>query len=305
MRHVPVLLKEAIRSLDIKSGGVYIDGTFGAGGYSREVLSQNPRTRVIAIDRDPTAIQAGQDLVREFSPRLRLIEGRFGDLANLISQPVDGIVLDIGVSSMQIDQPERGFSFQKDGTLDMRMGHSDLSAADVVNTFKAEDIADILFRYGEERHARRIAQKIVESRQHTPFRTTLQLAECIHSVMPHKKGDIDSATRTFQALRIYVNDELGELERVLQASLPLLKTGGRLSVVTFHSLEDRIVKQFFKSVTEGKKHINKYAPAGTSEKPAFSILTPKPVTPSDEEIAQNPRARSAKLRTLVKNGGAE
>ena len=172
MRHIPVLLKEAVRSLDIKDGGVYVDGTFGAGGYSREILSQNPKASVIAIDRDPTAIQAGQDLVREFSPRLRLIEGRFGDLASLISQPVDGIVLDIGVSSMQIDQPERGFSFQKDGALDMRMGNSDLCAADVVNTFKAEDIADILFRYGEERHARRIAQKIVEVRQHTPFQTT-------------------------------------------------------------------------------------------------------------------------------------
>ena len=301
MRHIPVLLKEAVHSLNLKEGGIYVDGTFGAGGYTTEILSKNPKTVVIAIDRDPTAIQAGQELVQKFSPRLQLIQGCFGNMADLVKQKVDGIVLDIGVSSMQIDQPERGFSFQKDGALDMRMGNTGLTAADVVNTFKAEDIADILFQYGEERHARRIAQKITEVREKEPFQTTLQLAECIHSVMPHKKGDIDSATRTFQALRIYVNDELGELERALNAALPLLKKGGRLSVVTFHSLEDRIVKTFFKSVTEGKKHINKYAAKTVKEEPNFTLLTSKPVVPSEEEIKYNPRSRSAKLRTLIKN----
>lgn len=297
--HIPVLLCEVLQSLQIKPDGVYVDGTFGAGGYTQAILETTPNVRVIAIDRDETAIKNGQELVKKYAPRLTLLHGCFGDMENLIAEPVDGVVLDIGVSSMQIDQPQRGFSFQKDGPLDMRMGQTGLTAADVVNTFDEEKIADIIYRYGEERHSRKIAKAIVSARKEKAFSTTMELVKVIHSVMPYKFGDIDSATRTFQALRIFVNDELGELEKGLVGAKNILKDTGVLSVVTFHSLEDRIVKDFFQKFTPENKHINKYK---TTELQIadFKLINKKPISATPEEIKQNPRSRSAHLRSAIR-----
>lgn len=295
-RHIPVLLNEAVAALQIHDNGVYVDGTFGAGGYTTCLLNQNTSVRVYALDRDETAIEAGQSFVKKYAPRLKLIHGCFGRMAELVPQAVDGIVLDIGVSSMQIDMPERGFSFQKDGPLDMRMEQTGLTAAQVVNTFKENELADIIFQYGEEKKSRLIAKRIVERRREKPFETTLELARVIHECMPHKPGEIDSATRTFQALRIYVNDELGELERALTAAKSLLKPNGILAVVSFHSLEDRIVKRFFQEQSGQTPNANKHLPPMTKEKPSFELLTKKPVIPTAAEMTANPRARSAKLR---------
>lgn len=301
-KHIPVMLNEVIESLDIHQGGTYIDGTFGAGGYSEAILNAAPDTRVLAIDQDPNAIRDGQALVKKYAPRLQLYQKRFSQMAEIATEPVDGVVLDIGVSSMQIDQPERGFSFQKSGPLDMRMSQQGLCAADIVNTFKEDEIADILFHYGEERAARRIAHQIITQRTITPFTDTLQLACAIHAVMPHKAGDIDSATRTFQALRIYVNNELGELEKALEAAKKVLKPNGVLSVVTFHSLEDRIVKQFFQSETAPNVHVNKYKKdeALAPSLCAFCLKSKKPLAASEAETKINPRARSARLRSAVR-----
>lgn len=294
--HIPVLLNEVVQSLAIHADGIYVDGTFGAGGYTEAILNVAPNVRVIAIDQDETAIAAGQVLVQKYAPRLTLIHGRFGDMAELVSMPVDGVVLDIGVSSMQIDQPERGFSFQKDGPLDMRMGQTGRTAADVVNTFKESDLADILYEYGEEKASRRIARKIVQRRQEKPFQTTLDLADVIRSCLPRKPGDIDPATRTFQALRIYVNDELGELKHGLTGALSLLKKDGILAVVSFHSLEDRIVKNFMAQESGHVPNPSKYMPVMQQPTPTLTVLTKKPITPTDAELSVNPRARSARLR---------
>ena len=294
--HIPVLLNEVIQSLAIRTGGLYVDGTFGAGGYTEAILNAAPDVRVIAIDQDETAVAAGQSLVQQYAPRLTLIHGRFGDMADLVSTPVDGVVLDIGVSSMQIDRPERGFSFQKDGPLDMRMGQTGQTAADVVNTFKESDLADILYEYGEEKASRRIARKIVQRRQEKPFQTTLDLADVIRSCLPRKPGDTDPATRSFQALRIYVNDELGELKRGLTGAQSLLKAGGMLAVVSFHSLEDRIVKNFMTQESGHVPNPSKYMPEVQKKAPSFEILTKKPITPSPAELSANPRARSSRLR---------
>lgn len=294
--HIPVLLNEVIQSLAIRTGGLYVDGTFGAGGYTEAILNAAPDVRVIAIDQDETAVAAGQSLVQQYAPRLTLIHGRFGDMADLVSTPVDGVVLDIGVSSMQIDRPERGFSFQKDGPLDMRMGQTGQTAADVVNTFKESDLADILYEYGEEKASRRIARKIVQRRQEKPFQTTLDLADVIRSCLPRKPGDTDPATRSFQALRIYVNDELGELKRGLTGARSLLKAGGMLAVVSFHSLEDRIVKNFMAQESGHVPNPSKYMPEVQKKAPSFEILTKKPITPSPAELSVNPRARSSRLR---------
>lgn len=294
--HIPVLLNEVIQSLAIHADGVYVDGTFGAGGYTEAILNAAPNVRVIAIDQDETAIAAGQVLVQKYAPRLTLIHGRFGDMAELVSMPVDGVVLDIGVSSMQIDRPERGFSFQKDGPLDMRMGQTGQTAADVVNTFKESELADIFYEYGEEKASRRIARKIVERRQKKKFETTLDLADVIRSCLPRKPGDIDPATRTFQALRIYVNDELGELKRGLIGALSLLKKDGILAVVSFHSLEDRIVKNFMAQESGHVPNSSKYMPVMQQPTPTLTVLTKKPITPTDVELSVNPRARSARLR---------
>ncbi len=294
--HIPVLLKEVIHILDIQPNGIYIDGTFGAGGYSEAILNTNPSVRVIAIDQDETAIQAGQDLVKKYAPRLSLIHGRFGDMEKLISEKVNGIVLDIGVSSMQIDQPQRGFSFQKNGPLDMRMGQSGPTAADIVNTYKENDLADIFYEFGEEKASRRIAKKIVQQRAIKKFETTLELANTIHSCLPHKPGEIDSATRTFQALRIYVNDELGELKKGLAAAKSLLKPDGILAVVSFHSLEDRIVKNFMAQESGHTSNPSKYLPTIQKSPPSFHVLTKKPILPSEKELSENPRSRSSRLR---------
>ena len=302
--HIPVLLDEVIHSLSVKEDGVYVDGTFGAGGYTEAILNAAPDTKVFAIDRDKTAIDAGLELQKKYAPRLELILGCFGNMADLVHQKVDGIVLDIGVSSMQIDRPERGFSFQKEGPLDMRMGQSGLTAADVVNTYSEQQLADIIYTYGEERFSRQIAHQIVSVRKTEPFTDTLSLAKVVHSVMPHKQGDIDSATRTFQALRIYVNDELGELERALNASMKLLKKGGVLSVVSFHSLEDRIVKNFFAKMTAPTKHVNKYKKE-ESQKAPFELLYKKPISATEQEIKANPRSRSAHLRSAIYLGESE
>lgn len=303
--HSPVLLNEVLYYLAPKDGEVIIDGTFGGGGYSKAIL-ESSLCVVKAVDRDLEAVERGREFEKKYPDRFSIIEGRFGAMDDLFSDrigKIDGIALDIGVSSYQLDQRERGFSFRFDGPLDMRMSQkATLSAADVVNTYKEKDLADIIYRYGEERHSRAIARKIVLERQKQPVTTTLQLAEVVRSVVRSAKHDIDPATKTFQALRIYVNDELGELERGLLASEKLLAEGGRLVVVSFHSLEDRIVKQFMQKrsgkASQGSRHSLGATKVATQAE--FKLLTKNVVRPSDEESRRNPRARSARLRALMK-----
>jgi 16S rRNA (cytosine1402-N4)-methyltransferase len=306
-RHVPVLLPEVLAALAPQAGERLIDGTFGAGGYTAALLEAAPDVRVLAIDRDPTAIGAGRALVDASGGRLSLVDGRFGDLDRLAEAanfvPVDGVVLDIGVSSLQLDAAERGFSFQSDGPLDMRMSSDGPTAADVLNTADDADIADILFHLGEERRARAIARAIVGRRRERPFSRTAELVETVERVLGRGKvGGRHPATRTFQALRIYVNDELGELSQGLAAAERVLQPGGRLAVVTFHSLEDAIVKRFLRlragKQEQGSRHLPPEAPPGRH--PSFRFVNAKPVNPSDEEIAANPRARSARLRWAVR-----
>jgi 16S rRNA (cytosine1402-N4)-methyltransferase len=305
--HVPVLLNEVVEALQPRDGGRYVDGTFGAGGYTAALLDRAD-CRVIAIDRDPDAIAAGRALAQRYAPRLRLIEGRFGDMAELLSaegvEDVDGVALDIGVSSMQFDQAERGFSFRNAGPLDMRMERNGQSAADLVNEADEADLADIIFRYGEERRSRRVARAIVEARKVKRIETTAELAEIVRrAVGPQGRDESDPATRTFQALRIAVNDELGELERGLAAAEQVLAPGGRLAVVSFHSLEDRTVKEFVRARAGRTPAPSRHAPP-RADQPVASLrdLTRKPVLPSDGEIAVNPRSRSARLRVAEKIG---
>ena len=295
--HIPVLLQEVLDALACRDGGLFIDGTFGAGGYTRAILEAAPTNRVIGFDRDPTAMAAGLQTEEAYEGRFSFIHDCFGNMAERVSEPVDGIVLDLGVSSMQIDQPERGFSFRFDGPLDMRMGGTGRSAKDYVNSLSEKELADIIFTYGEEKASRRIAAAIVRARASEPIVTTGQLADIIHQVMPKPKDGSDSAMRTFQALRIYVNDELGELQRALAAAIQLLKPEGRLVVVSFHSLEDRIVKNFLIQHASARVHRNRYAAAGSvAEQGDFVIMTRKPVMAGAAELARNPRAHSAKLR---------
>jgi 16S rRNA (cytosine1402-N4)-methyltransferase len=309
--HVPVLLAEVLAALAPQAGQRFIDGTFGAGGYSAALLDAAPGVRVLAIDRDPTAIAAGRSLAAAHGGRLTLIEGRFGALDHLAEEarlgPADGVVLDIGVSSMQLDDPVRGFSFQGDGPLDMRMSGQGPSAADIVNTAAESEIADILFHLGEERRSRAIARTIVARRRDQPFSRTSQLVEAVERVLGRGKvGGRHPATRTFQALRIYVNDELGELGEGLAAAERALQPGGRLAVVTFHSLEDAIVKRFLKARAgkrdEGSRHLPPHLPpgAGPERSPSFRFVNARPVSPSERELAANPRARSARLRSAVR-----
>ena len=306
-RHVPVLAREVVDALRPRDGGRYVDGTFGAGGYSSAVLDR-ARCQVIALDRDPDAIAAGQVLAERYAPRLRLIEGRFGDMAELLSaegvDEVDGVALDLGVSSMQFDQADRGFSFRASGPLDMRMERSGPSAADLVNEADEAELADIIWRYGEERKSRRVARAIVEARRQKPIETTGELAEIVRrAVGPQGRDESDPATRTFQALRIAVNDELGELERGLVAAEQVLAPGGRLAVVSFQSLEDRAVKQFVRARAGRLPAPSRHAPPRAQDRAAtLSDLTRKPVLPSAGEIAKNPRARSARLRVAEKLG---
>jgi 16S rRNA (cytosine1402-N4)-methyltransferase len=295
--HIPVLRDAVIASLMPKSGGHYVDGTFGAGGYSEALLGAAD-CKVWGIDRDPDALAFGSALVARFPGRLTMIEGNFGDMDRLLGdrgvKAVDGVALDLGVSSMQLDRPERGFSFRADGPLDMRMSHRGESAADLVNRLDEAELADLIYELGEERFSRRIAAAIVRAR---PIARTAELAETIRRVMPPKGDGIDPATRTFQALRIAVNDELGELTRGLSAAERLLAPGGRLAVVTFHSLEDRSVKTFLQrragKTPAGSRHLPATAPARA---PSFRLITNKPLVADKEEIRTNPRARSAKLR---------
>lgn len=300
--HVPVLLSEVLEQLAPRDGEVYIDGTFGAGGYTRAIL-EAADTRVIAIERDPSAFAGGQALVHEFADRLTLVPTTFSNMADAARDAgvdaVDGVVLDIGVSSMQIDDAARGFSFMRDGPLDMRMSQEGPSAADVVNTSDEADLANILYHFGEERRSRAIARAIVKARGDAPITTTRALAEICERVLGRPRGhDKHPATRTFQALRIHVNDELGELSRGLAAAEALLKPGGRLGVVTFHSLEDALVKRFLaerSGKTAGSsRHLPE--PAVAPRAASFRIVNTRGFTPNKKETDANPRARSARLR---------
>ncbi|MBO6803918.1 MAG: 16S rRNA (cytosine(1402)-N(4))-methyltransferase RsmH, partial [Thalassospira sp.] len=295
--HKPVLLREVLEALAPRDGEIMVDGTFGAGGYSRAILD-SANCELYGIDRDPTAVATGKKLEAEYDGRFHMVEGCFGDMAKLLpaagAQQVDGIVLDIGVSSMQLDQADRGFSFREDGPLDMRMSMSGPTAGDFVNTAEEEDIANVVYRYGEERASRKVARKIIEMRAEEPFTTTSQLARAVRSVVRKSKDGIDPATRTFQALRIYVNDELGELERAMDAAETLLKPGGRLVVVTFHSLEDRQVKTFMKERSGDPNKMSRRLPGEPEVAiPTFTTITRKAVTGQKDEIRANPRARSA------------
>jgi 16S rRNA (cytosine1402-N4)-methyltransferase len=301
--HVPVMLAEVLESLAPQEGATYLDATFGGGGYARAILESAPGCTVFAIDRDPDAIARGAALAQRFAGRLHLIEGRFGDMLSLLRDrgiaALDGVVMDLGVSSFQLDQAERGFSFRADGPLDMRMEKSGPSAADLVNSLQERDLADIIFRFGEERFARRIARAIVARRAEAPFTTTADLAALVRRAVPRDPSGIDGATRSFQALRIAVNDELGEVERGIAAAMELLAPGGRLVVVAFHSLEDRIVKQAM-AAASGRGGASRHDPAALSgrAKPAFHLLTPRALRPQDAECSANPRARSARLRSI-------
>jgi len=299
--HAPVMLREVVEALAPRDGGIYVDGTFGRGGYSRALLAA-AKTRVIGIDRDPDAVKVGATFAAEFAPRFSILQGPFGAMDVLLVGEgvtlVDGIALDLGVSSPQLDEADRGFSFQADGPLDMRMSKSGPSAADIVNTMEESELADIIYLYGEERHSRRVAKRIVEARSEGPILRTTQLAEIVRRSMARSKDGIDPATRTFQALRIHVNDELGELRRGLAAAEILLKPAGRLAVVSFHSLEDRIVKEFLRRRSGGEAGVSRHVPAANDDAPTptFRLLSRKALTPTDEESRANPRARSAKLR---------
>jgi 16S rRNA (cytosine1402-N4)-methyltransferase len=297
-RHVPVLGRQAVELLKPRDGGIYVDATFGAGGYSRAILDVTG-TRVIGIDRDRSAILGGFDLVDRSGGRLTLVEDRFSNLAEICAAQgfaaVDGVVMDVGVSSMQLDEAERGFSFRLGGPLDMRMGHDGPTAADVIAKASEADLANIIYIFGEERHSRAVARAIVAARKEAPITTTRALADIVAKIVRSKPGEIHPATRTFQGLRIFVNAELDELHLVLSAAERVLKPGGRLVVVSFHSLEDRIVKNFLSERGKaggGSRHLPEIAQVP----PSFVILTKRPVAPDDSEISANPRARSAKLR---------
>jgi 16S rRNA (cytosine1402-N4)-methyltransferase len=303
MTHLPVMLPEMLRLLAPRDGGIYLDGTFGGGGYAEALLASAACT-VWAIDRDPEAIARGATLTARYPGRLHLIEGQFGDMLALLSEAgvatLDGIALDLGVSSFQLDDPARGFSFRADGPLDMRMGQHGTTAADLVNTLPEAELADVLYQFGEERASRRIARAIVAARAEAPIATTARLAEIIRGVLPPDRSGIDPATRSFQALRIRVNDELAEIEQALAAAAQLLSPGGRLVVVAFHSLEDRIVKRFMTNAAGRAAAPSRHDPRGLlrREPPRFHLLTPRALRPGAAETATNPRARSARLRAL-------
>jgi 16S rRNA (cytosine1402-N4)-methyltransferase len=302
LRHIPVLLRGVIANLAPRDGGTYIDGTYGAGGYTTAILAASD-THVIAIDRDPTAVAAGQSEVEKAAGRLTLVCGEFAALDRIAGDlgiaAVDGVVLDLGVSSMQLDTAERGFSFRVDGPLDMRMGDAGPSAADVVAQASERDLADIIFFLGEERRARAVARALVAARGDAPITTTRALADIVARVVHGRPGDIHPATRTFQALRLYVNDELGQLTQGLAAAERILAPGGRLVVVSFHSLEDRIVKNFL-SARSGAEHGSRHLPETASAPANFERLTRRPLEADDAEVGANPRARSAKLRAAVR-----
>ena len=293
--HLPVLLGPILR-LCAPVQGVWIDGTFGAGGYARGLLRAGA-AQVIGVDRDPLAMQMAAPMQAEYGDRLRLVQGTFSELDTCATDPVDGVVLDLGVSSMQLDRAERGFSFLRDGPLDMRMSQEGPSAADLVNGAPEGLLADILYQYGEERASRRIARRIVDRRKDVPFETTADLAKLVESCLPRPKpGQSHAATRSFQALRIAVNDEFGQLAAGLEAAERALAPGGILAVVAFHSSEDRVVKRFLQNQSGRGGRANRFAPDTEETAPRFAMIKTGAIGPDDAELAANPRARSAKLR---------
>jgi 16S rRNA (cytosine1402-N4)-methyltransferase len=297
--HVPVLLTEVLAALTPRDDAVYVDATFGAGGYSEALLGA-ARCRVFGIDRDPDAVASGQALAEKHGGRLTLIAGPFGDMERLLGPfspgPIAGIAFDLGLSSMQLDESGRGFSFRQDGPLDMRMSRAGESAAELIARLDERDLGSLIRALGEERFAGRIARAVAAAQHRRPLATTGELAEIVRAAIPRREPGLDPATRTFQALRIAVNDELGELDRGLAAAERLLMPGGRLAVVSFHSLEDARVKSFLRRRSEtahGSRHL---PPRAAGPAPSFSLLSRRPVRPSATEIARNPRARSARLR---------
>ncbi len=306
--HVPVLLDAVVAALAPRDGATYVDGTFGAGGYSAALLAA-ARCRVVGIDRDPAAVRRGAALAALHPGRLILIEGRFGDMERLLTDftagAIAGVALDLGVSSMQLDQAERGFSFRFDGPLDMRMGGDGQDAADLVARLPEEELAAMIREFGEERFARRVARAIVKARQSTDIRRTGELADIVRGAIPTREPGLDPATRTFQALRIAVNDELGELDRGLVAAERVLAPGGRLAVVAFHSLEDARCKNFLRQRSGLGGAVSRHAPIGPAPlPPSFRLLSRRPVRPGEAEIAANPRARSARLRAAERTDAA-
>ena len=294
--HVPVLLGPLLRAV-APVAGVWVDGTFGAGGYARGLLAQGAQ-RVIGIDRDPSVFRMARDWAGEYGDRLWLTEGTFSDLDRLAGEPVDGVVLDLGVSSMQLDQAERGFSFLRDGPLDMRMGGDGPTAADLLNSAPEAVIADVLYLYGEERASRRIARAIVAAR---PLTRTGQLSDIVAGCLPRPKpGQSHPSTRAFQAIRIWVNDEFGQLVAGLAAAERALRPGGKLAVVSFHSLEDRIVKRFMQARSNSAGGGSRYAPEVEQDQPAFTLPFRRAIGPDEQELAANPRARSALLRVGIR-----
>lgn len=306
--HTPVMLREVLGLLAPGDGETLLDATFGGGGYAGAILARAPRCTLWAIDRDPDAIARGAALAARHPGRLHLVEGRFGDMLALLNgrgvTQLGGVVLDLGVSSFQLDEAGRGFSFRHDGPLDMRMGRDGETAADLAARLPERELADVLFQLGEERHARRIARAIVAARADAPIATTGQLAEIIRAASPPERPKagraIDPATRSFQALRIRVNDELGEIERALAAAAALLAPGGRLVVVAFHSLEDRIVKRFMQDAAGRAPRPSRHLPSVDQGSADFMLLTPHALRPAEAEAARNPRARSARLRALAR-----
>jgi len=298
--HIPVLVDAVLAALAPRDDALYVDATFGRGGYSAALLAA-ARCRVVAFDRDPEAIRYGRELAERYSGRLTVIEGRFGEMVRLLAPitcgPIAGIAFDLGVSSVQLDEPERGFSFRFDGPLDMRMSREGQTAADLIASLAERQLAELIRELGEERFARRVARAIGAAQRHQPLRRTLELATVVRAVVPTSEPGQDPATRTFQALRIAVNDELGELDRGLAAAEQLLMPGGRLAVVSFHSLEDRLVKQFLQRRGEGAPRSSRHAPAPLAAvAPSFRLLGRRAVRADAGEIARNPRARSARLR---------
>ena len=299
-KHIPVMLKEVLQSLLPEDGKTYVDATFGNGGYSQAIL-EAAECKVIALDRDPTVADRASELKALYGSRFEFKSGCFSRIGELIDEPVDGFVFDIGVSSMQLDIAERGFSFAKEAPLDMRMSCSGKTAADIVNGMDEKNLADLIYQYGEERKSRQIARKIAEARKTKPITSTLELAHIIHQVVKRSFDQaIDPATRSFQALRIAVNDELNELQKGLEKAADKLISGGRLVVVDFHSLEDRIVKTFFKNNSEKTIHVSRYRPQQTSTSDAVFGFASKAIVPSAQEIGLNNRSRSAKMRYAIK-----
>ena len=308
--HVPVLLNETMELLVTNPAGTYIDGTLGRGGHAMEILKRlSPEGRLIGLDRDAEAIEETKEILKPFGDRAKRIHGNFADMKELCGQigvtEVDGVLLDLGVSSPQFDVAERGFSFAKDGPLDMRMDRTKgRTAADLVNEDDEETLADLIYRLGEDRDSRRIARAIVLERQHGRIERTLKLAEIVERAKGGRRGAIHPATQTFQALRMAVNTELESLEAGLEAGLSMLREGGRMAVITFHSLEDRPVKEFFKRHTVKRESLQQGGEKLVYEEPAVRLLTKKPLTASKQELADNPRSRSAKLRAAEREKAA-